>query len=126
MKQATWIETHEHAGDFKELAEPIVTTLDSWDFNAEAANSTLPQVNRQKSARNLFVRKLDRMEPRAVFFDSKRNQIHTTTLKTCDCVDFQRQRTVVRPCMETRARPSRSAWRRQPIVLLSLSPRLRG
>lgn len=63
------------------------------------ANSTLAQINRQKSARNLFVREFDPIAKRAVLYDPKREQTHTPTLSSCDCVDFQRLKTVARPCM---------------------------
>jgi len=48
--------------------------LIDWNFQDEAANSTTPQINRQKSARNLEILQFDPSEPHAVFFDSKRNE----------------------------------------------------
>ena len=50
--------------------------LAKWNFKDEAANSTTPQINRQKSARNLEVLQFDPSEPRAVFFDPKRGTRH--------------------------------------------------
>ena len=70
-----------------------------WDFQDKVSNSTLPQVNRQKSARNLAVQQLDRELARAVLFDPKRNETHAASLNECDCVDFTRQRTAFKPCM---------------------------
>jgi SWIM zinc finger len=72
--------------------------LINWNFQDEAANSTTPQINRQKSARNLEILQFDPSEPRAVFFDSKRNEKHTATLTQCDCNDFTRLK-VPKPCM---------------------------
>ncbi len=72
--------------------------LIDWNFQDEAANSTTPQINRQKSARNLEILQFDPSEPRAVFFDSKRNEKHTATLTQCDCNDFTRLK-LPRPCM---------------------------
>jgi predicted nucleic acid-binding Zn finger protein len=72
--------------------------LVNWDFQDEAANSTAPQINRQKSARNLEVLQFDPSEPRAVFFDPKRNNTHSATLSQCDCNDFARL-LVPKPCM---------------------------
>jgi hypothetical protein len=74
-------------------------TLEHWDFSDKAANSSLQQINRQKSARNLVVQEFDRATTRAVLYDLKRKQTHIATLKTCDCVDFQRLKKVVYPCM---------------------------
>lgn len=77
--------------------------LTNWNFRDEAANSTTPQINRQKSARNLEVLQFDPSEPRAVFFDIKRNTKHTATLSQCDCSDFNlvgaAQRKSFKPCM---------------------------
>ena len=72
--------------------------LINWNFQDEAANSTTPQINRQKSARNLEILQFDPSEPRAVFFDSKRNEKHASTLTQCDCNDFTRLK-VPKPCM---------------------------
>ena len=72
--------------------------LINWNFQDEAANATTPQINRQKSARNLEILQFDPSEPRAVFFDSKRNEKHTATLTQCDCNDFTRLK-VPKPCM---------------------------
>ena len=72
--------------------------LINWNFQDEAANSTTPQINRQKSARNLEILQFDPSEPGAVFFDSKRNEKHTATLTQCDCNDFTRLK-VPKPCM---------------------------
>ncbi len=71
----------------------------NWDFHDAAANSTVPQVNRQKSARNLCVQQFGREHTLAVLFDPKRNETHTASLQGCDCVDFTRQRTTFKPCM---------------------------
>jgi hypothetical protein len=77
--------------------------LKDWNFSDEAANSTLPQVNRQKSARNLDVLQFDASEPCAVFFDQQRKERHTTTLTKCDCKDFNfagsAPRKSFKPCM---------------------------
>ena len=72
--------------------------LINWNFQDESVNSTTPQINRQKSARNLAVLQFDPSEPRAVFFDPKRKERHTATLTECDCSDFTRLQ-VPKPCM---------------------------
>ncbi len=72
--------------------------LINWNFQDEAVNSTSPQINRQKSARNLEILQFDPSEPRAVFFDPKRKERHTATLTECDCSDFTRLK-VPKPCM---------------------------
>ena len=48
--------------------------LTNWNFSDEPANATTQQINRQKSARNLEILQFDASEPRAVYFDPKRNQ----------------------------------------------------
>lgn len=77
--------------------------LNNWNFKDEGINSTTPQINRQKSARNLEILQFDASEPRAVFFDSKRKEKHTATLSQCDCKDFNfagtSPRNEFRPCM---------------------------
>ena len=77
--------------------------LGNWNFEDEAANSTLQQVNRQKSARNLEVLQFDPSEPCAVFLDAKHATKHTATLAHCDCADFNMAgaspRKVFKPCM---------------------------
>jgi predicted nucleic acid-binding Zn finger protein len=79
------------------------TMLTNWNFKDEALNSATQQVNRQKSARNLEIIQFDPSEPRAVFFDPKRNNKHTATLKQCDCNDFNfaasAPRKTFKPCM---------------------------
>jgi len=72
--------------------------LVNWNYNDEAANSTTPQINRQKSARNLGILEFDPSVPRAVFYDVKRDNRHTATLTQCDCNDFNRQKNF-KPCM---------------------------
>ena len=71
--------------------------------SSQAANSTTPQINRRKSARNLEVLQFDPSEPRAVFFDPKRGTRHTATLTECDCSDFNlagtNPRKTFKPCM---------------------------
>ena len=61
-----------------------------WGFGDEAVNSTTPQINRQKSARNLVILDFDPSEPGAVFFDPRHEQMHAATLSQCDCFDFTR------------------------------------
>ena len=77
--------------------------LGNWNFEDEAANSTLQQVNRQKSARNLEILQFDPSEPCAVFLDAKHATKHTATLAHCDCADFNMAgaspRKVFKPCM---------------------------
>jgi hypothetical protein len=62
--------------------------LRNWNFQDEASNSTIPQINRQKSARNLQILQFDPSEPRAIFFDPKRSNTHMATLSECDCYDL--------------------------------------
>ena len=80
-----------------------MSILANWNFQDEAANSTTQQINRQKSARNLEVLQFDPSEPRAVFFDPKRNTRSTATLTECDCNDFNlagaAPRKSFKPCM---------------------------
>lgn len=77
--------------------------LTDWNFKDDAANSTTQQINRQKSARNLEILQFDPSEPRAVFFDPKRNNRQTATLIQCDCNDFNlagsAPRKTFKPCM---------------------------
>jgi hypothetical protein len=85
------------------LTEGVVSMLNHWNFGDDAANATLAQINRQKSALNLFVVALDRHSRSGIFADPKRREDHTATLKQCDCHDFNfagrspRQRFA--PCM---------------------------
>ena len=77
--------------------------LINWNFQDEVANSNTQQINRQKSARNLDILEFDPSEPRAVFFDPKRNAKNTATLSACDCNDFNlagaSPRKSFKPCM---------------------------
>ena len=77
--------------------------LTNWNFRDEPANSTIMQINRQKSARNLEILQLDPLNPRAVFFDPERGEKHTATLTECDCRDFNlagtNPRKTFKPCM---------------------------
>jgi hypothetical protein len=77
--------------------------LTNWNFDDEIANSTTPQINRQKSARNLAILEFDPSVPRALFFDVKRDARHTATLTQCDCKDFNyignTPRLAFKPCM---------------------------
>jgi hypothetical protein len=69
-----------------------------WDFGDEAVNSTTPQINRQKSARNLVILEFEPSVGRVVFFDPRRDETHAATLNECDCHDFTRLK-VPKPCM---------------------------
>ena len=69
-----------------------------WDFGDEAVNSTTSQINRQKSARNLVILDFDPSVPRAVLFDPRRDNTHSTTLSECGCHDFTRLK-IPKPCM---------------------------
>jgi len=77
--------------------------LTNWDFKNEAENSSTQQINRQKSARNLEILQFDPSEPRAVFYDRKRDAKQTATLADCDCNDFNLSgsspRKSFKPCM---------------------------
>jgi hypothetical protein len=77
----------------------VTPTLRQWNFGSELEDQLSPQINRQKSARNLVVETFDLVGQSGVFFDLKRKNTHTATLHGCDCGDFLRQRKVVRPCM---------------------------
>jgi hypothetical protein len=70
----------------------------NWDFGDEAANSTIPLINRQKSARNLVILDFDASVPRAVLFDPRRDNTHSATLSECACHDFTRLK-IPKPCM---------------------------
>lgn len=77
--------------------------LTDWNFRDNAANSTIQQINRQKSARNLQILQFDPSEPRAVFSDPTRSDKHTATLRECSCRDFNftgtNPRKTFKPCM---------------------------
>lgn len=77
--------------------------LDTWDFKDPLTNSTTPQVNRQKSARNLMIVTVDKQNATAVFWDVKKGIGNTATLARCDCKDFNFSGNVPRktfkPCM---------------------------
>ena len=95
---------HEISNDYSSCAElEGKTMLINWNFQDEAVNSTTPQINRQKSARNLEILQFDPSEPRAVFFDPQRKERHTATLTQCDCNDFNfagaSPRKTFKPCM---------------------------
>lgn len=82
------------------------TMLTNWNFSDESANSTIQQINRQKSARNLQILQFDPSEPRAVFFDPTRSDKSTATLNKCNCRDFNlreqmRERLLSRACIST-------------------------
>ncbi len=83
--------------------------LTNWNFKDEGENSTTQQINRQKSARNLEVIRFDPSEPRAVFFDTKRNTKNIATLSECDCKDFnlagKNPRKSFKPCMHMETKP---------------------
>jgi len=75
----------------------------NWDFSDRAENSTTPQINRQKSARNLTVQSLDRANGRATFYDLKLKALITSELGVCSCRDFnyvgKSPRSQFKPCM---------------------------
>jgi predicted nucleic acid-binding Zn finger protein len=77
--------------------------LETWDFKEPLINSTTPQINRQKSARNLMVIAIDKHNATAVFFDVKKGTKNNATLKKCDCKDFNfsgnAPRKIFKPCM---------------------------
>lgn len=77
--------------------------LGTWDFKDPLINSTTPQINRQKSARNLMIVSIDKKNATAVFWDVKKGTGNTATLATCDCKDFSFSGNVPRktfkPCM---------------------------
>ena len=45
--------------------------LENWDFTDPVAKSTIPQINRQESARNLIVISIDRQNCTGLLFDVK-------------------------------------------------------
>lgn len=77
--------------------------LKNWDFKDPELNSTTPQINRQKSARNLTVISIDMHNAIGVFFDAKKGTKNTATLNSCDCIDFnfsgRSPRKTFKPCM---------------------------
>ena len=77
--------------------------LKDWNFSDTAANSTIPQINRQKSARNLEVIAIDPRNQVATFLDQKKKQKNTASLSQCDCHDFgfagTNPRKSFKPCM---------------------------
>jgi hypothetical protein len=77
--------------------------LDHWNFKDLAPNTSLQQINRQKSARNLQVIQFDPSGPCAIFLDVKRGSRNTASLTPCDCPDFNMSgpspRKVFKPCM---------------------------
>ena len=77
--------------------------LEKWNFIDPVANSTTPQMNRQKSARNLIAISIDRRNCTGLFFDSKKDVQNAASLSKCDCNDFNFAGTAPRkrfaPCM---------------------------
>ncbi len=77
--------------------------LGAWDFKDPLINSTTPQINRQKSARNLTVIMIDKPNTTGVFWDAKKGTRTTATLAKCDCKDFNfsgnASRKTFKPCM---------------------------
>jgi predicted nucleic acid-binding Zn finger protein len=77
--------------------------LQNWDFSDTAANSTTPQVNRQKSARHLGVISIDRQNRTGVFLDPRKGIKNEASLAKCDCIDFNfagnSPRKTFKPCM---------------------------
>jgi predicted nucleic acid-binding Zn finger protein len=77
--------------------------LENWDFKDPLINSTTPQINRQKSARNIMVIAIDKHNATGVFFDAKKGIRNIATLTKCDCKDFnfsgKAPRKIFKPCM---------------------------
>ena len=77
--------------------------LGTWDFEDPLINSTTPQINRQKSARNLTVITIDKHNTTGVFLDATKGTRNTATLARCDCKDFNfsgnGHRKTFKPCM---------------------------
>jgi hypothetical protein len=77
--------------------------LGTWDFEDPLINSTTPQINRQKSARNLMIVSIDKQNATAVFWDVKKGTGNSATLARCDCKDFNfsgnAPRKTFKPCM---------------------------
>ena len=71
--------------------------LETWELQQPSwINSTTPQINRQKSARNLMIVTIDKQNATAVFWDAKKGIGNTATLARCDCKDFS----FVRKCTQ--------------------------
>lgn len=77
--------------------------LQDWNFSDPVLNSTISQINRQKSARNLIIISLDRQNKAGVFIDPKKDARNSCTLARCDCKDFSFAgaipRKTFKPCM---------------------------
>jgi predicted nucleic acid-binding Zn finger protein len=65
------------------------TTLEGWNFQDDVMNGSPGSINRQKSAANLVVIRLDHKARTGVFLDHEKGTQSTTSLTTCDCRDFQ-------------------------------------
>ena len=80
---------------------PIAAVMEKWDFCDNVENSIGTQINRQKSARNLRVEKINKSLPEGVF--SLKGQVSTCNLTSCDCRDFnfagRSPRKTFKPCM---------------------------
>ena len=80
-----------------------IVKLSDWDFADQTANAVLQQINRQKSARNLVVVKLDQVAREGIFLDPKKGIQNLATLGDCDCHDFNfagnNPRKTFKPCM---------------------------
>jgi len=77
--------------------------LGTWDFEDPLINSTTPQINRQKSARNLTIITIDMQNATGAFWDVKKGTGNNATLARCDCKDFNfsgnAPRKTFKPCM---------------------------
>src|SRR6202142_3535764 len=62
--------------------------LENRDFTDPVANSTIPQINRQKSVRDIIAISIDRQNCTGLFFDVKKNPLNIASPAKCDCKDF--------------------------------------
>lgn len=61
--------------------------ITGWDFTDNVLNSTTQLINRQKSAMNLEILRLNKTKRKAFFFDPKNGEIKAS-LASCECRDF--------------------------------------
>jgi len=62
--------------------------LENWDLTDPVANSTIPQINCQKSVRDIIAISIDRQNCTGLFFDVKKDLPNIASPAECDCKDF--------------------------------------
>ena len=73
---------------FGAIAQMEIRMLENWNFTDPVANSTIPPINRQESARNLIVISIDRQNCTGLLFDVKKDLLNMASPAKCDRNDF--------------------------------------